>query len=260
MIVPLQARWVRVSSIESKLPTIVVSALAGAAIGFLGARYSGEPESAPSETRSQVSETGAPGNALTQRQAVRRTRGPGVLNTEPDRTDEARAVEDLDETELRTQLAEAREEIARLREEKHDVQGKAFPFPADLDSKFKKEALIDKLNEAFEKEGVDAEVDVADCEEYPCILCATLGRDEGAPDLDKHLSNMRKVAESEVLSPYEDAERHGSAFSKQSREDGKNTNATVVCQALYPKPEDPADAEAHQRRIKHRASQLEEGY
>ena len=53
-------------------------------------------------------------------------------------------------------------------------QGKPVEFPHTVNKIYRKEPLVEHLNDAFKEAGVKTEVSVVDCEEFPCVACGLL--------------------------------------------------------------------------------------
>ena len=128
--------------------------------------------------------------------------------------------------------------------------GTAITFPKKLDPKYLEPALMRNLNKAFEEVGLDGDVSFVDCDEFPCIVCAGLGADQGEEmDMNETMQKLRKLNDSEAMSAYEESQRRNTVMVRREENDGGTSRTLNNCQAIYPDPKDAQLREQLEKRL-----------
>jgi hypothetical protein len=152
----------------------------------------------------------------------------------------------------------AAENMAHKPEMKYEV-GEPIPFPDELDPKYLEPALMKNLNKAYEEVGLDGDVSFVDCDEFPCIVCAGLGADQGEEmDMNKSMEKIKKLKESEAMSTYEGSKQQSSIMVRREESDAGSTRTLNNCQVIYPDPGDEQLRQALEKRLNWRMNKLKD--
>ncbi len=155
-------------------------------------------------------------------------------------------------------VRQLRDKIQALQAELVFQQGRPLEFPADLDDRYRRAAVVKSINEALAFAGIKAEVDTIDCNEYPCIACATLPKlYADVPDVNRDLTMLKKAARSPSVEPYKDAEKAAIVVTRTDNEKGQQpSHATTFCQSFFAKPADARQTPEMKKRIRFRMKDL----
>jgi hypothetical protein len=125
---------------------------------------------------------------------------------------------------LKRQLKAAQAKIAEQGETLAHHVGQPLDFPADLDPKYRQEALMERFNAAFEELGIEGGVTDIDCSEYPCLV---FGRTIGQ-------MRTKELQEAEALETYGDDLEDWSHWAGQSVVDGLPSKSVMFGLPVYP--------------------------
>lgn len=73
-------------------------------------------------------------------------------------------------TSLRKEVERLRDQLRTEKLVRRALEGKPYPFPADLPDRFKQPSLLRTFAEALKRAGIEGEVQSIDCNEFPCIV------------------------------------------------------------------------------------------
>ena len=135
--------------------------------------------------------------------------------------------------------------------------GQPIVFPPEVPDAFRQEQLVASLDQAFEEAGIKGEVLVAECDEYPCLACASLGDPASAVDVTALHKEAARLGATAALARYQDAAKIGGTFS--ARLTG-GLERLIFCQGYFPKPGDPADEERIRKRAQARILKMRNAF
>jgi hypothetical protein len=123
-----------------------------------------------------------------------------------------------------------------------------------LERKFTSEGMVSALSGAFAEAGIQGDVQITDCTEYPCIACGNIGDDQPHADINAVLAAAKKLGGTQALGAYQGAARKGTVFTFGVL--GTDLERTLFCQAFYPPATDSTVAAAIEQRLAFRFERI----